>query len=70
MGEFEVEEGNRIRFKNMGTTLMMCPDVDLDESLFLEVFNLADNYTIKNDTNYHILIQRKYLLSKRWQSKC
>lgn len=49
-GEYELEEGNRIRFKNMGITMMLCPDLDLKESKFMEVFELADNYTFHNDT--------------------
>lgn len=49
-GEYELEEGNRIRFTNMGITMMLCPDLDLKESEFMEVFELADNYTIHNDT--------------------
>ena len=49
-GEFELIEGNRISFKNMGMTMMMCPDVVVNESEFMEVFELADNYTIHNDT--------------------
>lgn len=49
-GEYELEDGNRIHFKNMGLTMMMCPDVDVNESEFMEVFELADNYTIHNDT--------------------
>lgn len=48
-GTYKLEEGNRIRFSNVGTTLKICPDVDVNESDFLEVFNLADNYTIKDD---------------------
>ncbi|AUC84661.1 heat-shock protein [Polaribacter sp. ALD11] len=48
-GEYTLEEGNRIRFKNIATTLMACPDVDVHESEFLKVFELADNYTIKDD---------------------
>lgn len=49
-GEYELEESNRIRFKNMGITMMLCPDLDLKESEFMEVFELTDNYTIHNDT--------------------
>ncbi len=49
-GEYTLEDGNRIRFSNMGVTMMACPDVDFNESEFLEVFNLADNYTINGDT--------------------
>ncbi len=48
-GEFTLEEGNRIRFSNMAITMMMCPDVDVNESEFMEVFELTDNYTINND---------------------
>ncbi len=50
MGEFALEDENEISFNNMGTTLMMCPDVDIDESEFLNVFENADNFTIHNDT--------------------
>ena len=49
-GEYELEEGNRIHFKNMGITMMMCPDLDLNESEFMEVFEMTDNYRIHNDT--------------------
>ena len=49
-GEYELEEGNRISFTNMGITMMLCPDLDLKESEFMEVLKLADNYTIHNDT--------------------
>ena len=48
-GEYTIEEGNRIRFKNMAITMMACPDVAVNEADFLEVFELADNYTIVND---------------------
>lgn len=48
-GEYELFEGNRISMnKNMAMTLMLCPDVDVDESAFLNVFELTDNYTIKD----------------------
>ena len=49
-GEYELAEGNRIRFTNMGITMMICPDVAVNESEFMEVFELTDNYTIHNDT--------------------
>ena len=48
-GEYTLEEGNRIRFDKMATTLMICPDVDVNESEFLKIFELADNYTIVDD---------------------
>lgn len=47
-GEYTLEEGNRIRFKGMLATLKACPDSDVNESEFLKVFELADNYTINN----------------------
>ncbi|MEO5788874.1 MAG: META domain-containing protein [Gelidibacter sp.] len=49
LGEYTLEDGNRIRFSKMATTLMMCPDVDVNESEFLKVFELADNYNINGD---------------------
>ncbi|TDU40496.1 heat shock protein HslJ [Gelidibacter sediminis] len=48
-GQFELEAGNRIRFYNMATTLKMCPDVDVNESAFLKIFEIADNYTISGE---------------------
>lgn len=48
-GEYTLEKGNRIRFTKMLTTLKACPDVDVNETEFLKVFELADNYTIKDD---------------------
>lgn len=48
-GEYTLEEGNRIRFKNIAVTMKACPDVKLNESEFLQIFKLADNYTINND---------------------
>ena len=49
-GEYELEEGGRVRFSNMGITMMICPDVAVNESEYMEVFELTDNYTIYNDT--------------------
>ena len=46
MGTYTLEEGNRIQFSQMGSTMMACPDVTFNERDFLEVFELADNYTI------------------------
>ena len=48
-GEYTLEDGNRIRFKNMAVTMMACPDVAVNEAELLEMFELADNYTIVND---------------------
>lgn len=49
LGSYTLEEGNRIRFSNMGSTMMACPDVAVNESDFLKIFELADNYTINGD---------------------
>lgn len=48
-GEYIIEKGNRISFKNIATTLKACPDFDGNETEFLNVFNLANNYTINGD---------------------
>lgn len=48
-GKYSIEKGNRIRFENVATTLKACPDYDGNENEFLNVFNLADNYTINGD---------------------
>ena len=34
----------------MGMTMMMCPDVEVNEAELMEIFELAENYTIHNDT--------------------
>ena len=49
-GEFILEKGNRIRFNNMATTMRACPDINVNESELLNVFNTTDNYTINVDT--------------------
>lgn len=48
-GNYTLEEGNRIRFSKMVSTLMACPDVDINEVEFLKVFEIADNYRITGD---------------------
>lgn len=49
-GQYVQKKGNRISFSNMASTMKLCPDVDLNEIDFLEVFELTDNYTINGDT--------------------
>jgi len=49
-GTYTLEEGNRINFSNIAVTLKACPDVAINETEFLKVFELADNYTINGDT--------------------
>lgn len=50
VGGYNLEEGNRIQFSEVATTLKVCPDVEVEEAEFLKVFELADNYTISGDT--------------------
>ena len=50
LGSYSLEEGNRIRFSNMGSTMMACPDVNFNEADFLKIFQIADNYSIDGDT--------------------
>lgn len=42
-GSYELKEGNRITFSKMASTLMACPDMEL-ESEFMKVIETADNY--------------------------
>ncbi|GGW26487.1 META domain-containing protein [Arenibacter certesii] len=49
-GNFSLEEGNRIRFSQIGVTRMACPEESIKESQVLEVFNIADNYTLDGNT--------------------
>ncbi|MCX7548261.1 META domain-containing protein [Xanthomarina sp. F1114] len=48
-GTYTLEEGQRIHFTQIASTMKACPDVDVNESAFLKVFELTDNYTIKDD---------------------
>lgn len=50
LGSYTLEEGMRIRFANMGLTMRACPEVNVDEQAFMNVLELADNYTISNGT--------------------
>lgn len=49
MGSYTLEEGNRIKFSQMASTMMACPDGVFNEIEYLKVFELADNYTINNN---------------------
>lgn len=49
-GTYMLENGQRIRFSPLAATLKACPDVDVNESEFFKVFDLADNYSIRGDT--------------------
>ena len=49
-GTYSLENGWRIRFSKMASTLKACPDVEVNESEFLNVFELADNFSLSGDT--------------------
>lgn len=42
-GSYELKEGNRITFSKMATTLMACPDMELERE-FMTVIETVDNY--------------------------
>lgn len=48
-GSYELRNGNRISFGQLGSTMMACVDMQT-ESTFLQVLQKADNYAIKDDT--------------------
>ncbi|MCS7037713.1 MAG: META domain-containing protein [Saprospiraceae bacterium] len=49
MGSYTLEEGNRLRFSQLASTLMSCPDVPY-EGEFLKALERVDSYSLKNDT--------------------
>lgn len=49
-GTYTLEKGQRIRFSPLAATLKACPEVEVNESEFFKVFELADNYSIDGDT--------------------
>lgn len=42
-GSYELKDGNRITFSKMASTLMACPDMELERE-FMKVIETADNY--------------------------
>lgn len=48
-GSYKLEDGQRINFSNVATTMKACPDVSVNEAEFLKVFEQADNYSINGD---------------------
>jgi len=47
-GSYELREGNRIKFGNMMSTMMACPDMTVEEAL-RNLPELVDNYAILGD---------------------
>jgi len=48
-GHYTLQPGNRIRFRDMLSTMRYCDAVPW-ESVFTKALNEADNYTVHNDT--------------------
>lgn len=48
-GAFELKIGNRIRFTDMASTLMACPDMDVEQEFF-QVLGMADNFACDGQT--------------------
>lgn len=48
-GSFELSEGNKIKFSNIAATKMFCDIMETEQELF-NVLEMADNYSVKNDT--------------------
>jgi heat shock protein HslJ len=49
-GSYELENENRIKFSQMLTTLRACINPTIRETEFMQVFEIANNYTFKDDT--------------------
>ncbi len=49
-GAYRLKNANHIRFAQMLTTMRACPDIAVDEPMFLKVFESADSYIIEGDT--------------------
>lgn len=48
-GTYELMSGNRIKFSQMASTMMMCPNMEVEQKL-TEVLEKADNYYVNGDT--------------------
>ncbi|MDY0199557.1 MAG: META domain-containing protein [Tenuifilaceae bacterium] len=49
IGSYAIENESQIKFSQLGTTLMACPELEMElESKVLELLNTADNFTIDN----------------------
>ncbi len=47
-GSYELSEGNRIKFGQMMSTMMACPDMSLEDGL-KKMAEMVDNYAIQGD---------------------
>lgn len=48
-GSFELKIGNRLRFSDMASTLMACPEMETEQRFF-EILALADNFACDGQT--------------------
>ncbi len=48
-GSYDLKDGNHIKFGNMISTLMACPDMTNENGL-KKMAEMVDNYAIKGDT--------------------
>jgi heat shock protein HslJ len=48
IGQYELTEGNRVRFSGIGTTLMACPDVAIEQEMGRSL-SMMDNYSINGN---------------------
>ncbi|WP_232333172.1 copper resistance protein NlpE N-terminal domain-containing protein [Mariniflexile maritimum] len=48
-GAFEIKNGSQLKLSKMATTMMACPDM-ATEKQFMEVLNIADNFSLNGNT--------------------
>ena len=48
-GSYELFEGGKLSFGNAASTMMACPDMELEKA-FLEILSQADNYSVSDST--------------------
>src|SRR5690554_6841481 len=48
-GSFSLGKSGKIQFTHIATTLMACPDIEIKEAEFVQVFEHANTYVLDND---------------------
>ncbi|SHF78618.1 Heat shock protein HslJ [Salegentibacter echinorum] len=48
-GSYNLEDGLRIKFSQIASTRMACPENEINEQEVLDVFNKTDNYTVNGN---------------------
>ena len=48
-GSYELKAGNRVRFTNMASTMMACPDMNMEQEFF-NVLAMTDNFACDGQT--------------------